>query len=198
MRAGCLIRCGNALLCACFLLVAGQQSAVAAEPAADLPPPVWVLIDTKALTLSVRSGRNDLLARFSNISIGSGGTSALHQKGDATTPLGTFRVAWVDYHSRFHIFFGLNYPNASIAEKAYGDGLIDNTEYEAISRAARNNNKPPQWTALGGDIGIHGLGSGNRDIQRQINWTDGCIAITNAQADKLSSWIKLGTRVVIR
>lgn len=198
MQAMGLIRCRKVLRCVCLGLAVCLQGAAAAEPAENAPARPWVLIDTQALTLSIRSDSNKILARFGNISIGSGGTSSLHRKGDDTTPLGTFRVVWVDHHSRFHIFFGLNYPDVSAADRAYDAGLIGKTEYEAIFRAARGNQKPPQWTALGGDIGIHGVGRGDRDVQYSINWTNGCIALTDAQADKLSSWIRLGTRVVIR
>jgi lipoprotein-anchoring transpeptidase ErfK/SrfK len=35
-------------------------------------------------------------------------------------------------------------------------------------------------------------------IQRRLNWTKGCIVLTNAQIDRLASWVTPGTRVVIR
>ena len=57
---------------------------------------------------------------------------------------------------------------------------------------------PPQQTALGGHIGIHGIGAGDPRIHEDFNWTSGCIALTNAQIDDLAGWVRLGMRVVVR
>ena len=56
---------------------------------------------------------------------------------------------------------------------------------------------PPQNTALGGYIGIHGLGNRDPAIHKKMNWTDGCIALTDEQIEQLAQWIDVGTRVVI-
>jgi hypothetical protein len=57
---------------------------------------------------------------------------------------------------------------------------------------------PPQNTALGGRIGLHGLGRGDPKVHQQFNWTNGCIALTNEQIDQLLTWVGKGTRVSIR
>lgn len=158
----------------------------------------WVLVDTKALTLTVLSAENHPLVRFRNIAIGSGGTSDLHRHGDESTPRGIFHVAWVDHHSRFNMFYGLDYPSAGIARHAYDSGDISQTEFDAIMQALRHHRTPPQNTALGGQLGIHGLGGGNPDVQQTVNWTDGCVALTNRDIRRLGQWMHVGTRVVIR
>ncbi|MBZ9559112.1 L,D-transpeptidase [Halomonas coralii] len=52
-------------------------------------------------------------------------------------------------------------------------------------------------TSLGGYIGIHGLGGRSPYLNRRMDWTDGCLAVTDAEIDKLSRWVKVGTQVVI-
>jgi lipoprotein-anchoring transpeptidase ErfK/SrfK len=56
-------------------------------------------------------------------------------------------------------------------------------------------NPPPQETSLGGYLGIHGIGDGDKEIHESVNWTDGCIAINNEQLMELADWVKIGTRV---
>lgn len=158
----------------------------------------WVLIDTHALSLSIVSPADRIIARFRNIAIGSGGAARVHLRGDDTTPRGSFRVAWIDRHSRFGIFFGLNYPTPPIAARAFLEGRLTRSAFEAILAAFRAGRLPPQDTALGGALGIHGLGTGPARIQRVVNWTDGCVALGNRQARELARWIHLGTTVVIR
>ena len=119
-------------------------------------------------------------------------------RGDATTPLGTFHVAWINRHSRFDTFYGLDYPSAPIAQSAFAEGSISQAELNAILQALRHHRTPPQNTPLGGELGIHGLGRGTPDVQQTVNWTDGCVALTNRQIRSLGRWIHLGTRVVIR
>ena len=165
--------------------------------AADVDDP-WVLIDTKTYSLTVLSASNRPLARFRNIALGRGGVSDKHLDGDTTTPLGTFHVAWINQHSRFRIFFGLDYPTRSDAARAFALGIIDRTDYEAILSAHRYGYLPPQDTALGGEIGIHGVGEGSPEIQQNVNWTKGCIALPNADAVALGKWVHVGTKVIIR
>jgi len=158
----------------------------------------WVLVDTRALTLTVFSARNQVLARFHNIAIGSGGAAEIHRMGDDTTPRGIFHVAWIDYHSRFGTFYGLDYPTEVIARRAYVEGTISPEELDAITQALRQHRLPPQDTPLGGRLGIHGLGGGDPSVQQAVNWTNGCVALTNRDIQRLSRWVHLGTRVVIR
>ncbi|MGE5320392.1 MAG: L,D-transpeptidase family protein [Hyphomicrobiaceae bacterium] len=158
----------------------------------------WILIDTQALTLTVFSAEKHVLVRFHNISIGSGGAAESHRRGDETTPQGIFHVTWVDRHSRFGTFYGLDYPNAKIARIAYFEGIISEAEFDSIMQALRHHRTPPQNTALGGQLGIHGIGRGDPAVQHVVNWTDGCVALSNRDIRLLSRWVQVGTRVVIR
>jgi len=86
----------------------------------------------------------------------------------------------------------INDANLAIIQKK-----ISMKEYQSIIEAHQNGKVPPQNTALGGQVGIHGLGSKSLSIHQAINWTFGCIALTNQQIDELSKNIKLGTFVFI-
>lgn len=178
------------------LLVAAILGVPAVSWANERQP--WVLVDTQALTLTVFSAKNRILARFHNISIGSGGAAEVHRSGDETTPLGTFHVAWIDRQSRYGTFYGFDYPSASVARRAHAEGLISQAELDAVIDAFERQRIPPQETPLGGRLGIHGVGSGDPRIHGAFNWTDGCVALSNRQIQRLSRWVQLGTRVVIR
>lgn len=158
----------------------------------------WLLVETQALTLTVFSAENKVLDRFDNISIGSGGTAEIRRRGDQTTPLGIFHVAWIDRHNRYDTFFGLDYPSEKIARRAYAEGIISRVEFDAIIKAFKHRRTPPQNTPLGGRLGIHGIGRGDLSIHEDFNWTNGCVALTNLQIRRLSRWVHIGTRVVIR
>lgn len=68
----------------------------------------------------------------------------------------------------------------------------------AIRRAHKRGEVPPQNTGLGGLIGIHGIGAGDADMHREYNWTNGCVALTNEEIDRLVEWVDVGTLVEIR
>ncbi len=157
----------------------------------------WVLIDTQARRLTVM-GVHGPLAVFPHIAIGSAGAGRKRHSGDNITPLGRFRVGWINPHSRFDIFIGLDYPDVQYARLGLHDGRIDQQSYRRIRAALAASRRPPQDTSLGGYIGIHGVGAGSAWVQANFDWTDGCIALSNRQIRRLTHWVKPGTRVVIR
>ncbi len=158
----------------------------------------WLLADLTAQRLVLYNGEDHEIRAFDNISIGSGGTSKLHFRGDQTTPLGNYRVTHINYDSRYHVFIGLNYPTSSHAKYAYFTGKISERELNTLLDAARHNSVPPANTALGGMIGIHALGTASPEVHKVVNWTDGCVALNNKQMDDLLPYVHEGMRVVIR
>jgi murein L,D-transpeptidase YafK len=158
---------------------------------------IWILIDTGALTLSVMQGDTPVRT-FENIAIGSNGATLEKRTMDEKTPLGDFRINAVKYKSRFHLFFAIDYPTMEHARRALEDGRISHEEYRALQAAWKRGEPPPQNTALGGLIGIHGIGEGDMEIHSRFNWTNGCVAITNAEIDELAELVGIGTRVTIR
>lgn len=157
----------------------------------------WVLVDTRELTLTVMDGEWPQLT-LHNLAIGRFGTSEAKRRGDNTTPLGRFRITKIKRNSGFHRFLQLDYPDAVRTERALRDSVIGAADYRAILAAHRRGVMPPQGTALGGHIGIHGLGEGDADLHRATNWTKGCVALTDEQIDTLLGWVHVGTVVEIR
>jgi murein L,D-transpeptidase YafK len=157
----------------------------------------WLLIDTDRLTLQVMEAGQAQLT-LQNIAIGRFGTSVDKRRADNTTPLGRYRITKIETDSAFHRFIGLDYPGIEQAETAYREGAIGQRAHQAILRAHREGLAPPQDTALGGHIGIHGLGQGDARWHETLNWTRGCIALTNDQIDTLMSWVRAGMMVEIR
>jgi murein L,D-transpeptidase YafK len=157
---------------------------------------VRLLVDTEALTLDVLRGESRVL-RLDRISIGRGGAAPDRRRGDQRTPLGHYRITRVDAKSRFHLFFGLDYPTREQVDRAFKNGVINAKEYGRLVNAFRYG-EALQDSPLGGQIGIHGLGTGSLRLHQLSNWTEGCIALTNAQIDQLRRYISIGTPVVIR
>ena len=157
----------------------------------------WILVDTGAQTLDLMDGERSLL-HLESIAIGRGGTTRDKRQGDNRTPLGRFKVAWFNPNSRYHFFMGLDYPRREHVLRAHRRGLIDEREYRRLSQAMQSARVPPQNTALGGQIGIHGVGAGSEELHRIANWTQGCVAVTNAEIEQLRRQVSIGTTVVIR
>lgn len=158
---------------------------------------VWLLVDTQKLQLEVKRGNKTLMI-LDNIAIGRNGVGLKTHVGDDVTPLGEYHIAWVNKKSPYYRFFGFDYPNKSNAKEGLAWGLIDSPTYRRIIQAHDAGEIPPQNTTLGGQIGIHGLGKADEHIHRLMNWTQGCIALTNKQIDKLIPWIKKGIRVKVQ
>lgn len=134
------------------------------------------------------------------IAWGRGGPGDKRQFGDNKTPVGTYRIIGSNDRSRFDVFYRLNYPNVKDAFYGLKNDVISRSEFDRIVRALHHNELPPQNTALGGAIGIHGLGPETPQklhIQAKLNWTEGCIALRNSDLHELQPYIDIGTRVVI-
>ena len=111
-------------------------------------------------------------------------------EGDGKTPEGEFYVFTKNPESRFHLSLGLSYPSKDDAKRGFANGLINNVERDQIKMAIKTRSMPPQKTALGGEIYIHGGGVDS-------DWTDGCIALKNDDIEELFSSIPVGTKVTI-
>lgn len=164
---------------------------------ASADPDVWLLIDTQTRNLEVKKG-DQTIDVLEHVVIGRRGAGQKQHRGDDITPLGNYRIGWINEDSNFRRFFGLTYPSVDQAKQALIRGQIDNYTFERISAAHDTGSIPPQNTSLGGQIGIHGLGSGSLKIHENFDWTHGCIALTNQQIDRLSQWVEKGTLVTVK
>jgi len=156
-----------------------------------------LLINGTHRTLSVMEGSTPVKV-FYGISFGGGGVGYKLRKGDMITPVGRYAIGWINRESKFELFFGLTYPNGQDAERGLAHGILSPSDAHYLQVLEKVRHTPPQNTNMGGMIGIHGVGMGNVDLHRVLNWTDGCIALDNDQIYELSSWISLGMVVEIK
>lgn len=163
-------------------------------PAAAAPH--WLLIDTTARTLTVMQGET-AVRRFDNISIGRDGASRTRFLGGEQTPLGTYRITSNRPSERYRRFLGIDYPSLQDALRARDLGKISEAALAAIRAAHEQGLEPPSNTPLGGQIGIHGLGSADPRVHDDYDWTDGCVALSNEQIDALAPFVSIGMTVII-
>lgn len=133
-----------------------------------------ILIDKSDRQLVVyRDGRP--LRRYT-VSLGFAPEGDKERQGDGRTPEGLFRIDRRNAASRFHLSLGIDYPQP-----------------QDVARAAAGSYSP------GGDIFIHGQPRGVTGRMRIArDWTEGCIAVTNATMDELWRVTPVGTTVEIR
>jgi murein L,D-transpeptidase YafK len=156
----------------------------------------WLLIKVTSRTLSVMSGDVEEF-KFTNVAFGSGGVGYKRRSGDRITPIGAFKIGWINYHSKFSNFFGLVYPNRFYARKGLKNRVITNKSFKNIINSLEENRIPSQDTRLGGHVGIHGVGLGSNFLHTHLDWTDGCIAVKDTEIRKLSHVITRGMWVII-
>ena len=113
------------------------------------------------------------------------------RQGDRATPEGEFYVFTKNDKSAFYLSLGISYPNIEDAQRGLRDGLISRAQHDAIVKAIKRKATPPQHTALGGDIYIHGNGAGS-------DWTWGCVALENDDVKELFAAVPVGTAVTIK
>lgn len=130
------------------------------------------------------------LVRTYAIDLGNSAVGNKLRADDGRTPLGCFQVVTKNAQSPHHRFLGINYPDESAVERGLATGLISPGEAAGIRRALAEGCRPDWSTALGGGIGIHGGRSGR-------DWTAGCIALTDENAEELFDVLRLGDPVEI-
>ncbi len=111
-------------------------------------------------------------------------------EGDGKTPEGTFYIFTKNPQSAFYLSLGVSYPSIDDARRGLKEKIITQEEHDAIVKAIEAKEMPPQNTALGGEIYIHGGGTGD-------DWTAGCTALANEDMQELFDIIPIGTEVKI-
>ncbi len=133
---------------------------------------------------------NGKLVRVYRVGLGTNPVADKVKEGDRRTPEGEFYIFTKNVKSGFYLSLGLSYPNIEDADRGLRDGLINRTQYNRIVKAIRTRVAPPQNTALGGQIYIHGNGS-------QSDWTWGCVALDDKDIRELFDAVPVKTTVVI-
>ncbi|OIP77818.1 MAG: hypothetical protein AUK48_02985 [Oscillatoriales cyanobacterium CG2_30_44_21] len=171
------------------------QEAIAASELLNKNKAISALVDLKkldkaAIAILVEKSKYRLTIYYQKkpikayaIALGGNPKDDKLRQGDQRTPEGMFKVRELYYHSQWSKFIWLDYPNQSswrkfLAAKARGD--IKKTD------------------SIGGEIGIHGVEKGQDWlIDRQINWTLGCISLKNKDIDEIYSLLQRGTSIEI-
>jgi murein L,D-transpeptidase YafK len=133
---------------------------------------------------------DDRVVREYRVALGKNASDDKERQGDYRTPEGEFYVCVKNAASKFYLSLGLSYPNREDAERGLRDQLITRAERDRIVRAIERGSRPPWDTALGGEIFIHGGGSGS-------DWTWGCVALDDADVKELFDAVPMGAKVVI-
>ncbi|WP_313740878.1 L,D-transpeptidase family protein [Pseudomonas sp.] len=112
------------------------------------------------------------------ISLGKQPKGAKLREGDKRTPEGFYWIDWRKNSSRYNLAMHVSYPNVADAARAKQAGV------------------PP-----GGMIMIHGTPLDEQYPEwyfHTLDWTEGCIAMRNADMREVWSLVKDGTMVEIR
>ena len=107
------------------------------------------------------------------------------QAGDGKTPEGAYFVC-LKKMGKYGPSLGVSYPNADDARRMHADDAL----IQCIRKRTALGQRPPWGTALGGEIYIHGGGTAT-------DWTAGCIALSDADAQALLDAVPLGTEIEI-
>jgi murein L,D-transpeptidase YafK len=117
--------------------------------------------------------------------------------GDQRTPEGEYRVAGPPRASRFHRFMPIDYPSTADADRALAEGRLTRGDHARIVAAQQSGRLPLANTPLGGGLGFHGEGVRWRGESAALDWTDGCIALSDADLDFLIARVGEGTPVSV-
>lgn len=152
----------------------GIASRTIPDPGSGMLVADYVLVDKSDRLLVVyRDG--DPIRAYGDIQFGDAPSGHKRFQGDERTPEGLYTIDWRNPHSRYHLSLRISYPNA--ADRAF---------------AARYGRSP------GGDIFIHGQPNRLPVGRMPGDWTDGCIALSNAEIEELWQIVPNGTPIEIR
>ena len=135
-----------------------------------------IVIVKSVHTMSLLRGAE--VIRTYKIAIGRGPVGAKIRSGDHKTPEGEYLIDGKKADSKFHRALHISYPNQADRE-----------------RAQQRNVNP------GGDIEIHGIENGLGwigGLHQSVDWTDGCVAVTDSEIEEIWKSVRIGTPVEIR
>ncbi|WP_413570671.1 L,D-transpeptidase family protein [Bdellovibrio sp. HCB117] len=143
-----------------------------------------IIVSKEGKRLFLFNGDN--LLRVYNVALGRSPYGHKTQEGDNKTPEGVYQIDFKKKDSEYHKALHVNYPSKADVERTKKISLKKGVELSP-----------------GGDIMIHGLP--NDDTSRffvdkahpVINWTRGCIAVTNEEIEELYQLVPVKTELEI-
>ena len=121
---------------------------------------------------------NGKVLKAYRVALGDNPDGPKERQGDSKTPEGTYVIDSRNRDSRYHLSLHISYPNEQDKERARKLGV-----------------------SPGGNIMIHGLKNGYSWIggsHTSLDWTEGCIAVTDEEIEEIARLVPDGTVVEIR
>ena len=135
-----------------------------------------VIVEKHARQITLLSKKR-VLKKY-KISLGGNSKGPKVRAGDGKPPEGIYVIDSRNPRSRYHLSLHISYPNLSDSKRAKQLGV-----------------------SPGGDIMIHGIRKGFGwlgPLHRLVNWTKGCIAVTNKEIEEIWRAVPNGTQIEIR
>ena len=135
-----------------------------------------VLIEKKERGLTLLS-KSEVIKTY-KIALGGTPVGPKERQGDNKTPEGTYIIDSRNRDSGYHLSLHISYPNEKDKMRAKDLGV-----------------------SPGGDIMIHGIKNGLAWIggsHAEVDWTNGCIAVTDEEMEEIYKLVPNGTIVEIR
>ncbi|MRR57879.1 MAG: outer membrane protein assembly factor BamD [Deltaproteobacteria bacterium] len=135
-----------------------------------------ILIEKKERRLMLIS-KGDVLKTY-KIALGGNPIGPKERAGDNKTPEGCYVIDSRNKGSRYHLSLHVSYPNERDKKRAKQLGV-----------------------SPGGDIMIHGIKNGLSwvgEYHAEVDWTKGCIAVTDEEIEEIARLAPNGTTVEIR
>lgn len=156
-----------------FAVLAVFTAACAGEPSSSTTYEVdQVIVDKSDRRLDLLED-GVVVASFP-VALGGSPIGHKEREGDERTPEGSYVLDGRNPNSRFYLSIHISYPNAADTARARAAGV-----------------------SPGGDIMIHGYRSSWLRLLR-YDWTDGCIAVSNADMDVIWATVPDGTPILIQ
>ncbi|HET6933566.1 MAG TPA: L,D-transpeptidase family protein [Candidatus Angelobacter sp.] len=166
-------RSRRTLACALLTLIASFAFA-SGKPAVLKADRIVIVKSARTMTL-LRSGKT---LKTYKVALGEHPVGAKMREGDGKTPEGQYTISEKNQHSQFHLSLKISYPSAADRAHARAAGVDPGGDIFI-------HGLPPQWAWLGA-------------AQRTKDWTEGCVAVTNAEIEEIWSMVDVGTPVEIR
>jgi len=135
-----------------------------------------VLIEKKERRLTLLS-KGEVIKTY-KIALGGNPVGPKERQGDNKTPEGTYLIDSRNSNSGYHLSLHISYPNQKDKIRAKELGV-----------------------SPGGDIMIHGITNGLSWVgasHAEVDWTEGCIAVTDEEIEEIYKLVPNGTIVEIR
>ena len=145
------------------------------------------------MNIIIEKGKRRLIAQEAEkgilfscpIALGSSPAGPKEREGDGKTPEGRYFIC-LKKRGKYGPSLGISYPNEADARRMQADEQL----LHCIRDRAERGERPPWGSPLGGEIYIHGGGTDG-------DWTAGCIALGDEDAERLYALMDLGDEIEI-